>query len=263
MRLHAFRVGRGDFGAVLLHGFLGSGRNLRTLARRWSEADPSLSILVPDTTGHGESPPLPERPALEGVAADAEETAWAEGLRGPILWVGHSLGGKVALAAARRGAARMRGVGLIDIGPGRVPAAEAGSGQVADVLCAAPERSSTRREMREWLSSRLPPALADWLAMNLVPSGGGFAWRVDREALRRAHAAMLSEDLWDVVLGRRVPIRCARGGSSPYLPEADAQRLEANGCPVATFPGAGHFLHVDALEPLVAWLARSRGPKTP
>jgi len=274
VRLHAFRVGKGERGAVLLHGFLGSGRNLRTLARRWSEADPSLCILVPDLTGHGESPPLPERPTLEGVAADVEETLEAAGLGGPVLWVGHSLGGRVALAAARRHAADMRGVDLLDIGPGKVPAAEADSGQVVDALCAAPERAGSRREMRDWLCSRLPPALADWLAMNLVPSegalrqaqgsalrlaqGSGFAWRVDREALRRAHPAMLSEDLWDVVLGRRVPIRCARGGESPYVPGADARRLEANGCPVTTFLGAGHFLHVDALEPLVAWLAGPR-----
>jgi len=40
-RIHApdesYRIGAGDHPTVLLHGFLGSGKNLRSLAQRWAE----------------------------------------------------------------------------------------------------------------------------------------------------------------------------------------------------------------------------------
>jgi pimeloyl-ACP methyl ester carboxylesterase len=58
------------------------------------------------------------------------------------------------------------------------------------------------------------------------------------------------------VVERRVrPLRCVRGERSPYVTDADARRLEAAGCPVITLAGAGHFLHVDALDRLVQVLA--------
>src|SRR4051794_18631186 len=100
-----------------MHGFLGSGKNLRALAQRWSELDAGRRFLLPDLTGHGHSPrPLPETD-LRAMAHDVLETAQAEGLSGPLELVGHSLGGRVALGAALVAPEKLARVDLLDITP--------------------------------------------------------------------------------------------------------------------------------------------------
>ena len=46
--LEHFVVGAGEAPTLLLHGFLGSGRNLRSLAQGWSARDPGRRFLVLD-----------------------------------------------------------------------------------------------------------------------------------------------------------------------------------------------------------------------
>lgn len=256
MRLASFRVGEGASPVVLLHGYLGSGRNLRTLASQWSQRDPQLTFLLPDLTGHGESPPFPSHPTLESVARDVLETADASGLTGKLRWVGHSFGGRVCLAAARLAPDRVSRVDLLDISPGSIPAAQSESGAVLDLLVSLPEREQDRVSMqRRMTDAGLSTHLAAWLATNLVPDpAGGVQWRFDRAGLQRAHLPVLAEDLWDVVEARAVPIRCVSGKRSAYVPAADLERMRANGVEVVELE-SGHFVHVEALDALVEWLA--------
>src|SRR5690349_16900015 len=93
---------------VLVHGLGGTIENWRALA-------PPLAarhrVLVPDLPGHGRSAPLPQARHLDALAeavlgiADAEEI-------GPAVWVGHSLGGVVALRAAALRPDAVRGLVL-------------------------------------------------------------------------------------------------------------------------------------------------------
>jgi pimeloyl-ACP methyl ester carboxylesterase len=231
---------------VLLHGLLGSGRNLATLARGVGAPDTARSVVAVDLTGHGGSPPLPADADLTTLAADLLATVDALGLAGPLALVGHSLGGRVALGVARRAAARVRSVTLLDVAPGPLP--EGGEvSRVLDALLAAPAAFASRAAGRAGLAmAGLPSALADWLALNLEPAGEGYAWRVDRRALARLHARIRAEDLWPVVESPRGwTLRCVRGGASPYVTAADVRRLEASGGVVVTIEGAGHFLHVE------------------
>src|SRR3954471_9459347 len=69
-RLSSFRIGEGDRPTILLHGFLGAGKNLRSMAQAWAQRDPSRLFLVPDLTGHGASPPLPSHPSVYTLASD-------------------------------------------------------------------------------------------------------------------------------------------------------------------------------------------------
>jgi len=258
VKLVSFRVGEGASPVVLLHGFLGSGRNLRSVATRWAQRDPGLTFLLPDLTGHGASPPFPRHPTLEGVARDVLETADAEGLTGRLRWVGHSFGGRVSLAAARISPERVSQVDLLDISPGSVPEASSESRGVLEVLLSMPEQEKDRASMQRRLSDAgLSTHLAAWLVTNLeVEAGAGVRWRFDRAGLQRAHGPVLAEDLWDVVEGRTVPIRCARGKQSAYVPPGDMERLRTNGVEVVELD-SGHYVHVEALDALVDWLSAS------
>ena len=257
MSLAQFTIGDGPRKSVLLHGFLGQGRNLRTLAQRWSEANPARSFLVPDLPGHGTSPTLSATMDLGGLAAAVVETCRAAGWMEPLSFVGHSLGGRVALAALRDFPSLVTDVTLLDIGPGPLDSSRGGTRKVAEILVAAPAEAAERSLLRaHLLEAGLSPGVADWLLMNVVRSERGVHWRIDRDWLLSMHQRIAPEDFWSVLERAHPPVRCIRGGASPYVGEADRVRLEALGVPVTTLPGAGHEVHVDALPALLEALQR-------
>ncbi len=260
MVLAHVRAGAGRRPLVLLHGLLGSARNLATLARHLIELKPDLGVVTFDLTGHGASPPLPPGADAAAVATDVLASARTLGLTPPLTLVGHSLGGRVALRAALLEPAVIDAVTLLDIPPGRL---DDGSevGRVLATLLRMPDTFASRGQARARLvAAGLLPDLADWLLLNLEPADEGFRWRVHRRALADLHARVSAEDLWPVVESRRRwALRCVRGGTSGYVSDGDARRLEAAGCPVVTIAGAGHFLHAEqpkaVADAVAGWLA--------
>ena len=258
MVLESFLVGEGDVPTVVLHGFLGTGRNLRSLATAWSAADPSRRFLLPDLTGHGTSPAPQSNSDLYSMARDVVDTARAQGFDGAFDWVGHSLGGRVSLAASLHVPEAVRSVSLLDIAPGPVPGDLSESGKVLGILLQAPARAENRRAMRAELTGRgLSEPLSDWLLMNLVTADNGVQWRFDRQALAELHSRVNGTDLWAAVERKDgPPTRCLRGDRSKYVTDADVERMVAAGCPVEHLPEAGHFVHVDAPKEVLAWVMR-------
>ena len=90
---------------VLLHGIGMSGS-------AWDSVAPYLSasrrLIVFDIAGFGLTPPLPAEtpPTSANLAAALESSVREMGLEGPVDIAGNSLGGLVALEAAKRGLAR-------------------------------------------------------------------------------------------------------------------------------------------------------------
>jgi esterase len=234
---------------VLLHGLLGSGRNLSTLARLLSARDPDLTVVAFDLPGHGGSPPLPPDADADFMAREVLSSADTLSVARPLRLIGHSLGGRVALALARREPPAVASIALLDITPG--PIAVSGEvGRVLDVLLRAPATMASRADARAWLvGAGLQPALADWLVLNLEAADLGVRWKIDRPALAALHTRIAAEDLWPVVEGPRAfGVSCVRGGASGYVSDADARRLRAAGCSVTTVEGTGHFLHAERPE---------------
>ena len=96
MSLSVYReaYGRGGPRLLLVHGWgLHGGVWLPLI----DELSQRYQVTVVDLPGHGRSGPLPPDAALEALAQ-----AVAEAVATPAIWVGWSLGGLVALAAARR-----------------------------------------------------------------------------------------------------------------------------------------------------------------
>ncbi|MEW5852897.1 MAG: alpha/beta hydrolase [Myxococcota bacterium] len=240
--------GQGDRVAILLHGFLGSARNLGTLARRWAERDPSRRLVAADLTGHGSSPPLPPGADLGTLAGDVLALANHLALAQPVEIVGHSLGGRVALKAALLAPHAVGPLTLLDIAPGPIEFGDF----VLQALVDAPAHPTDRASVRELLRERgVPPNIADWLLMNLVRDESGLRWRVDRTALAELRARGNVEDLWPAVESGRTRIRAIRGGQSGYVTDEAAARMQQAGVRVDTIPGAGHFIHIDAPGPLL------------
>jgi pimeloyl-ACP methyl ester carboxylesterase len=253
------RTGQGPRPLLLLHGFLGSARNLASLARGLADRDPSLSVFVLDLTGHGASPPLPEGADTATIARDVLATARTLDVPLPVRLVGHSLGGRVALRAGMLERSTLAHITLLDISPSPLkPGGDTTA--VVQALVRAPDVARSREEFRVFFrAAGLADEVTDWLLLNLARDGDVVRWRIDRAALAALHARISGEDLWPAVEGPRPSsMHCVRGALSPYVDEGDARRLAAAGCPVDTIAGAGHFLHVekpaDTLERVLAGL---------
>lgn len=254
--LHHFDRGSGAPVTLLLHGFLGTGRNLSSLARRLSERAGGL-VAACDLRGHGGSPPLGEDADLEALAADVVDAAQTLGEGAPVHLVGHSLGGRVALAALHAAPEAFGRVVLLDIAPGPLPVLRGPMQRTFERLMGAPPRAASRTEMRQFfLDGEVAPSMADWVLTNLEPSAdGSVRWRFERAALARLHWGETDVDLWPIAQAHGKRLHLIYGGASTFVRPEDVARLGAAGARVDELPGAGHFLHVDALDGLLDLLA--------
>ena len=254
--LASTRVGAGPHAVILLHGFLGSSRNVGGLARRLADADTSLSVFALDLTGHGASPPLPPAADLGTLAGDVLSTAASLGLPRPLTLAGHSLGGRVGLRLALDDPAALGHLGLLDISPSAIPASVGDVPRILDALAHAPATAASREPCRRALLERgLPADVVGWLLLNVDHDGVAYRWRIDREALAALHVRVTGEDLWLAVENPRPHrIHCVRGGRSSYVSDADIRRLQAAGCRVDTVSDVGHWFHVERPAEVAALL---------
>jgi esterase len=245
--------GEGSKPVVLLHGFLGSSRNLGPLVRSW-ESRADSRFLALDLPGHGRSTEVPPR-SLDDMAAHVAEAMKVHRFEGAWI-VGHSLGARVGLALRRIGA-QPAGVVMLDMTPGPVGPTETQA--VIEALLDAPPSAPDRETMRQALAA-LPRHLVDWLSMNLERQpDGSVRWRFDRRALVEFHGLHSSEDLWPQAAQDPGRTPAVLGGASRYVPPADAERMAALGQPVLQIEGAGHFVHVEAPDRIVAWCTARMG----
>ena len=241
---------------VLLHGFLGSHRNLGALVRQLRARHTNVAFHALDLPGHGNAAPLPSGATLETMAAMVLDAIAALDLGEPLWTIGHSLGGRVALMTKRLAPGALGPIALLDITPSPIRRRSKELRGVAETLLAAPASTPTREEMRELLAQTLTPAITEWLLMNLRRVDQRFEWTIDRSALAKFDRTASDEDLWDTIDDS---ITCIRGGDSPYVSDEDAHRMTELGARVFTVDGAGHFVHVDATEAVASLLESALG----
>ncbi len=239
--------------AILLHGFLGSGRNLRSFGRSLAQSGRYQAVYLVDHLGHGRSLALPESPNIMHLA----EAVWSMvadlKLGSDMHVIGHSLGGRVALAMRLCGPNTMFPLTLVDIAPGPMPHLRGDMQKVLAAFLTSPEFVQERGQMQEFLHAQgLATPLVQWLSLNLKRTDAGYGWAVDRKALACLHENSASIDLWEAVEGkeRRGYTQCIRGGASDFVDNTSVERLTRLGAEVTTIAGAGHFVHIDALNAL-------------
>jgi pimeloyl-ACP methyl ester carboxylesterase len=113
-RLHVVRDGSGD-PIVFLHGM---GTSAATWERCMELLADRFTVVAPDLLGHGSSPVLddPAEYTRDRTLVDLDDIV--ADLDGPPVLVGHSLGGYLALAYAATRPESVRGVVVLNTGPG-------------------------------------------------------------------------------------------------------------------------------------------------
>ncbi len=237
---------------LLLHGILGSGANWRTIARRLVAARPDLGGLLVDLRMHGRSQAAPPPHTIDAAAGDLVRLAGE--LKLPLAAVvGHSFGGKVALAL--RGQLPLAQTWVLDATPGAraEPRDDPDSAQhVIDALRALPAAFSDRAAFTAAMTARgFSRALADWLAMNLEPADGGYRLRLDLDAIGALLADYYRRDLWPALESGAGEAHLVVAARSRALDAEDRARAAHLPIRVHTID-AGHWLHMEAPDQLLA-----------
>ena len=242
-RLRYFAAGTGS-PVVLVHGLGGAAANWADLAPMLAE---SFRVLAPDLPGHGHSSPLPAVPDLNPFA-DRLACLIEQESRQPVLLVGHSLGGVIALRLAVRHPELVRGLVLASsagissrtrraryaitmlgvIRPGRYVA------PYVELLARRPE---LRRAVFRWWGASDPASLSAAAARGFMA-----ATRLHADTLSAGFALARDDprpDLHRVV----APCLVVCGARDRMIPMSDnveyARRLRA---PLRVIPDAGHLL---------------------
>lgn len=245
----------------ILHGFLGSGRNWASFARRLVDLRTDWRAVLVDLRLHGGSQGVDGPHSVAAAAGDLVDLVSGLSPDGPTAVLGHSFGGKVALEATRRLVPAPVQTWIIDSTPA---AGGQGSGaeRVLARLGASPSSFAGREEAVAWMrEGGLDEMTARWVATNLERRGDGWVWRLDTDALRELLTDFVATDLWEVAESPppAASIRFVRATRGSILASDDAeriQRLAARGEPVVLHElEGGHWLHTDNPDGLLELVA--------
>lgn len=276
----ATRQGERPLTLLVVHGLLGTGRNLQTLSSNLIKqaaeqtGRPWRAVLV-DQRGHGKSARLPLFPP-HTLAASARDLLglFARRFRhaGPDVVVGHSMGGKVVLELLRQLAAPGALLALpahtwvLDALPGAVSAAELSSGaasrDVAKLLReidGIPLPIPSRQELYKQLEVQgFSKALQQWLGSNLVPygataasqarladQGAGFEWAFNLDGARSMFADYLQRAYWKEIEAPPpgTTLHIVRALQSDRWDAHSVQRLRAAAAASAAAEAVGNAAH--------------------
>ncbi|AYN27106.1 esterase [Buttiauxella sp. 3AFRM03] len=220
---------------VLIHGLFGSLDNLGVLARDLGQNHTLLQI---DLRNHGLSPRSSEM-NYAAMAQDVVETLEEYGFEKAII-IGHSMGGKVAMALTAIAPERIDKLVLIDIAP--VDYQVRRHDEIfAAINAVSSSGAKTRQQaamvMREHLNE-------EGVIQFLLKSFADGEWKFNVPVLWEQYENIVG---WQAIPTWNEPALFIRGGASPYVDESHRETL------LAQFPqarahvvaGAGHWVHAE------------------
>lgn len=256
---------------LFLHGILGTRANWRGIARRFVEARSEWGAVLVDLREHGDSLGLPAPHTVRAAAADVSglERSLAVPIGGAL---GHSFGGKVVLEWLSSRGDRHTEAWIIDSSPSPNTAARdtSASAQVIRTLEALPRQWASRESfIAALVEAGQPPPIAQWLAKNLRRTDDGeHVFGPELSVIRDLIADYARTDCWNVVetLPERCTLDVVLGGRSAVFSALDRERMERiaaknSRISVHLVERAGHWVHVDAPDALLALLTSPASPQ--
>lgn len=238
---------------LLLHGFTGSAAAwgdpiLRGLASR-------RRVLAPDLPGHGASPtPPPGRLALPALVEDLCQLLDRYRIERAV-WMGYSMGGRVALGAAVLRPERVAALVLESASPGLASSAERQERQAQeDGWARVLEGEGLPRFVERWMALPIFASQQDlpedlWVrerARRLEGSPEGWI-----RALRELGSGR-QPSFWDDLADVRSPVLLLTGQKDEkFVALGDRMAEQLPHATRTTVPGAGHAVHLEAPG---AWL---------
>lgn len=227
---------------LLLHGLFGAGDTLGGIRRRM---DSEYQVHSLDLRNHGDSPHT-DTMSYPEMAMDVLAYMDRAGLETANL-LGHSMGGKVAMEMALMAPERVERLIVADIAP---VAYEPHHDNIEKALRSLdPSQVRSRREADSVLAESIEErGVRQFLLTNLVPSNGGFRWRMNVPGILACYDQIMAGPHNSGVY--EGPTLFIRGGESDYIqPEhRDAVSGYFPNAELKVIPEVGHWLHAEKPE---------------
>jgi len=256
---------------VFVHGLFGQGRNWSTVARSLAEGPRRVTTL--DLPDHGSSP----RSERVDYLAMAEQVAVElERLDEPVVLVGHSMGGKVAMQLALRRPELVRALVVVDVAPveypltgGRTddPGEEASpfAEYIAAMRAVDLRALGSREQAHDALRDVVPSdAVRGFLLQSLLrePSADGdgprWRWALNLPVLADGLEVLRGFPEPPGGAGYDGPVLWVAGATSTYVLDEDRPRMDAlfPSTQLLRVKGAGHWVHSEQPAVFTAALER-------
>ncbi|MFT7414051.1 MAG: esterase [Methylophagaceae bacterium] len=239
MKLYYQTIGTGQ-PLVILHGLFGSSDNWRGLAKQLAT---TAQVITVDLRNHGHSPHSSEQTyalMVEDLAELFERLKLDK-----VDIIGHSMGGKVAMAFSQCYPQWLGKLVVVDIAPRQYH--DEHNGIFRALLALDLSMYTSRTEVDTALKSALPnKAVRQFLLMNLTIIGKQLSWRINLQALYDNYPQLLEA----VCDGNTImlPSCFIRGGQSDYIGDEDEDLIKTRfpDAELVTIEQAGHWVHAEA-----------------
>ncbi|MBD97238.1 alpha/beta hydrolase [bacterium] len=232
---------------LIAHGLFGSKRNWLTIARQLSR---QYRVILPDLRNHGDSPHTPIM-TYTAMANDIAELCQTLKLSDGLCFIGHSMGGKVAMQTAHNYPPLFRSIVVVDIAPKIYPMGR--QTPLFDACLALPvDTVNSRADANRALESQgvTHAEIRAFLLHNLVLTPHPH-WRIPLDVLRQHEPEIMAAPL---LLNRTdTPALFLRGTASDYILNADIETIHQlfSQAHVTAMPGS-HWLHAEHPNVLIA-----------
>lgn len=240
IKLHYQIYGEGD-PIIIMHGLFGSNRNWTSIAKQLAD---NYKVITVDLRNHGDSDHAPDMSFIE-MADDIVTLIDECGLQKATL-IGHSMGGKVAMAFGLLHQACLDQLIVLDIAPFDYGSRfehliDAMLGLDLDTL-------SSRKQADEYLAQGIPETfLRQSLLQNLSRNADKFYWRIQLQAIRDNLSILGAFPDLQAEATYNESVLFLRGGDSNYI-QTEHHPIIKGLFPAAeidTVESAGHWLHID------------------
>ena len=238
--INAAVAGRGE-PLLILHGLFGSLDNYRSVGLHFERHHQVHRLDLP---GHGGSDSLPELT----IAAMAEQVLGylkQHNIKHCAV-LGHSLGGKVAMALANSDThQRISKLIIVDIAPRLYPPHHQ---SLLDALSSVDLHTlADRRDAEKLLRSQIPEAgVRAFLLKSLVRDDNqALHWQFDLNGINASYASIREMPTMEKPIA--IPTLFIKGGNSDYIRDSDAALIKRHFTKVTLkeIPGAGHWVHAE------------------
>lgn len=229
---------------ICIHGLFGSADNLNVVAKPLSE---TFQVVNIDVTNHGQSPHVAQI-SYPQMASDVIDTLKHLNIE-QAYFVGHSMGGKIAMQCALTHPNLVLKLVVLDIAPVNYQPRhfDVFAGLSAVLL----DKIASRKEAENQMQTHIQEAgVRAFLLKSLAQENGVFSWRFNLEGLIENYDAILAAPCGEAYQGETLFIK---GANSDYITAEHRDEI------TTLFPqskakiitGAGHWLHAEKPQAIV------------
>lgn len=254
MQLFYREFGTSEEVIIIAHGLYGASDNWATIARALSEKH---RVIAVDLRNHGKSPHYPEHNYVL-MAADLKELLVNLKIT-RASFIGHSMGGKVAMQFALTYPSMIIKLAVLDIAPKAYTTfknygvtTNNHTAILSAMLAVDFSELKSRREIENHIRTQIEDeAISNFLLKNIArKNDGGYEWKLNVKALSDNLNEILDGFSFNQLLNIKPfngPTLFLRGENSNYFQDEDlhvARKLFPN-AELSTIPNAGHWLHAE------------------